>query len=279
MSKEILAQFGGKIELALLQNGSISATLIGGKRALMGNGSTTEAALANMVKESLIVAEEPQHRVWGLSVINSPNNLPACVVLYSLDSGAELYFTREGANGELAAVEMSQADADAALDAMQKHLDDGDIIVTYNGVKNELKTLAEAADRPKLSKVAMQIHDIAFQMYSMRGFQIAFSAACAGMHVEYTPVADITSSSWGLSPSGAVDAATNYLTALVMLWENIIYLGKVVEWTAKTGRQSKFEFGRMMTVKDSLALPEPDTRWMDKQPAPRTDSLKWMRLE
>ena len=163
-----------------------------------------------------------------------------------------------------------------------------------------------------IAKLAMEHIDPAFQILCDRGFMVALEKAgqglgvgskTEGMHGDLAPIL------WNGWPSDWSDDLDENVTRMRAAIETLgvvagtreaqnlclEYVGQDAKltadvyraicetgrmpWIARSGRHNvwrpKMTDGRLLTVNESLQIPEPDTSWMSK-PRLRSDVLAWM---
>lgn len=159
--------------------------------------------------------------------------------------------------------------------------------VTWNGLGFDFRVLEAASGvDPNLRCRILAVNhiDIAFQMLCSKGFMASISKAAEGMNV-----AGKTEGMHGsLAPimwrqgREAQDKVLEYVEQdarmTAQLYERIIE-AKAMRWIARSGKLAfwypEMEEGRLLTVGEALALPEPDTSWMS-EPWDRNRFYGWV---
>lgn len=268
--EELLAlRKGSYVRLDLYDNSLVSARLMAGVRALSGEGTTALKALKALETNATDIESTP-NSVWAMTALPGATNVPACVVLLSLDGEARTYFS--SAYGT-AFSEMEPEDLTLAINDITALLDTGNTLITWDGMRRDFPLLAEH-DKVRVSEIAVRHYSVAFDLFCRKGFYIAFPALCEAMRVECHD----SIVSWESDPDGAIDAAHAFLRSLLLLWDSVENNGNVIEWVSKSGKAMKINLGYWRTVGEAVELPLPDTAWMDR-PASRSDYLKWIRVQ
>lgn len=265
----LAARKGSYIRLDLFDNSLVRATLMGGLRAVVGDGTNTVNALRSLTANAEELDSTPTS-VWAMTVIGGGGTLPCAIILVSLDGELKTYFSTVYGTP---LSEMEPDDLNAALDDVQALLDTGNTLITWDGMRRDFPLLA-AHDKVRVSEIAVRHHSLAFDLFCRKGFPIAMDTICRSMNVEFfndTP-------DWHTNPDDAIDTARAFLRSLLNLWDAVEVNGNVVQWLAKSGKAMTLNLGYWRSVAEAVELPQPDVTWMDK-PMPRSDFLKWVRVQ
>ena len=172
------------------------------------------------------------------------------------------------------------------VDGLEYLVSAGYKLFTWNGVRFDFDVLAEECQseeyKQKVIALTMSHIDIAFTILCARGFTVGLDTAAKGMgvsgktegmHGDQAPVlwAKDRESQDEVMAYNKQDAIATMNVARAV--GNRGYL----QWMSKSGSFSRWTLptGRLLTVSESLALPLPNTSWMDK-PWKREDFTKWM---
>lgn len=192
---------------------------------------------------------------------------------------------------------MSRAEVLDMLFWLAKNVTDGYHIVTWNGLQFDFDILAEeSGDKLLCQKLALGHFDVMFQFVCMYGFPVGLNTIAKGMGLAGKTEGvhgDLVPWMWNdqndkLKEAGREDLANMLLkdkrnlclkyveqdsrTTLEVIQR--ISETKEVKWTARSGRFNRKWIGNLMTVKECLELPFPDTSWMTN-PTPREEYLAW----
>lgn len=166
----------------------------------------------------------------------------------------------------------------------------GFTIVTWNGLGFDFPVLAGASGlHAECVRLASESIDMMFQVVCVNGYRLSLDTALTGMALQRkihtvrlndggeTPISgkDVP----GLWQAGEYQAVMDYCVGDVRQT-----LALAVEcqrrrrlaWTSKRGKPTWMDLGRgWLTVRECLALPEPDTSWMS-DPVTRRSFTSWM---
>ena len=167
-------------------------------------------------------------------------------------------------------------------------------IVTWNGLGFDFDVLAEEVADPvmwlALRNLALVHVDPAFQMLCEKGFMCGLEAAGKGLGVgkKFEDVHGADAPILWMQERDDQDRVLDYCAqdvALTAAVHDEIVKRRYLTWIKKDGRvsspwrptfytQGELTADRLLTVTEALALPIPDTSWMDK-PWPRPKFLGW----
>jgi hypothetical protein len=139
-------------------------------------------------------------------------------------------------------------------------------ILTWNGLGFDFDVLAEESGMHKeCRELALNHIDMMFHFFASKGFPLSLDAAAKGMGLAGKPE--------GMTGAVAPElwAKKEYHRVLdYVSWDakNTLALAQVVanngclNWTARSGNPNSWDCNHWLTVKQAMALPEPDTSWM-----------------
>jgi uncharacterized protein with GYD domain len=163
-------------------------------------------------------------------------------------------------------------------------------ILTWNGLSFDFKVLAAQSQLFDVVKMlAFQHYDPMFQVLCVKGFPIGLDKACVGAdiqgkkHVVSLKNGEVLTEMGGkrapeLWAVGEYEAVLEYLHDDVsQLWElaKRIENQGMIRWTSNSGRFNSFAVPKLLTVKECLAIPLPDTSWMTSHIS-RESMYEWM---
>jgi hypothetical protein len=185
---------------------------------------------------------------------------------------------------------MTQAGATQVLAALDAAVGQGDTIVTWNGAGFDFRLLADETGRqPDCVRLALNSVDMMFQILCDRGHPLALDRALRGMALP-SKVEQVTLNDGRTAHIDGADAPRLWQQGeyrAVMAYcagdvDRTLALAVACQqrrrlaWLSQRGRRNELSLGtRWLTVRECLALPLPDTSWMDR-PILREDVLKWM---
>lgn len=209
----------------------------------------------------------------------------SCAATVTDDGEPSLWHGVLDENGDMFAPSMSPERIMQLVDYLHTMHQAGYSIVTWNGLGFDFDVLAEEARDPHTALVcvdlAMNHVDIAFHMLCDKGFMIGLEAAAEGlgvagktegMHGSLAPVM------WANNRHDQ-DSVLEYVAQDVRATANVykaICEKGFLPWISRAGRQNYWRVKDLLTVKQALALPQPDTSWMTK-PRKREDCLGWTK--
>lgn len=176
------------------------------------------------------------------------------------------------------------------LSDLEKLVEDGYTLLTWNGTQFDFRVLAEETQEfERCAKLAMGHVDMMLQFTFTKGFYLSLEAALAGMRIpgklKEVTLKDGTvlkGMSGVLAPElwakGETDAVLSYLREDVTQPLRLAYeieKRNGLRWITKRGMAMAVHFDRLRTVEECLEIPQPDTSWMDASPS-RDSFFEWM---
>ena len=158
----------------------------------------------------------------------------------------------------------------------------GYTIVTYNGASFDFRVLAqESGAWETCKKLALDHIDLMFHFFCERGFAVGLNAVARGMG---TP----TKSGHGADAprmwaAGQRQAVLDYVAQDVRVLMNVFQAVRkigYVKWISKSDKLCTWmpSSKRLLTVKEAMMLPEPDTSWMTNHWG-RQKFIGWLKDE
>jgi hypothetical protein len=185
---------------------------------------------------------------------------------------------------------MTQEGATRVLLALDAAVGRGDIIVTWNGAGFDFRLLADETGRHSdCVRLALDSVDMMFQVLCDRGHPLALDSALrgAGLPSKVDQVAlrngQVVHIDGADAPrywqEGECAAVMEYCAAdaeRTLALAVACQRSRRLAWISQRGRRNEMNLGpRWLTVRQCLALPLPDTSWMDR-PILRKDALGWI---
>lgn len=161
-------------------------------------------------------------------------------------------------------------------------VDDGYTLLTWNGLSFDFDILAEEAGEYDLCKsLAMTHADLMFQFFCTKGYPLGLDTACKGMGLPGKP----EDMDGALAPvkweAGEYHKVLDYVSwdvkNTLALAGTVVKTG-AINWISRSGRSNQCEFPQLMTAREALELPEPDTSWMS-DPMARWQFYEWTKNE
>lgn len=146
-------------------------------------------------------------------------------------------------------------------------LSDDYTILTWNGLHFDFDVLSEESQHQQgyCKELALSHVDMMFHFHCSKGFPLGLNAAAKGMGLPGKPEGMTGAIAPQLWANREYHRVLDYVS-----WDvkNTLMLAEVVDnvghlnWTARSGWPNSWNCQRWLTVKEALALPEPDTSWM-----------------
>lgn len=166
------------------------------------------------------------------------------------------------------APQMSKGECALLARHLQKRMDEGYVPLTINGLGFDFKHLAlESGERDLCVELALNHIDIFFAMFCDKGFGVGMQAMAEGVNIPGKPEGMEGSQAPKLWKAGEYQRVLDYVTQDVRvtagIYQAITRAGRL-QWISKKGRKNSWGCGyEVLTVKQALTLPLPDTSWMD----------------
>jgi len=223
-----------------------------------------------------IVKEIPQgerdwkaHRPFGIS----------CAATLASDAGEPSLWhglTDDGRPADL----MSQQDRMNLVHHLATGVNDGYTILTWNGLGFDFDVLAEESGMfEECKRLALDHVDMMFHVFCQLGYAVALDRAAKGMGLAGKP----EGMSGALAPrlwnegkrQQVLDYVAQDVRTTLELAQACQKRGRL-RWITRRGRRGNMALPQgWVTVREALALPEPDTSWMSN-PWPRSKFTAWL---
>ena len=201
----------------------------------------------------------------------------SCAAIALADGSAEALF--------LPAVEPACYDAAGLLTGagavrvvrrLEALVSEGGRLVTWNGAGFDLPVLARASGlHDECARLALGSVDMMFQVLAVKGWPIKLAVALEGMGLPGKTGDGLEAVS--LWREGRHQEVLDYCAADAArtLQLAVAADGGTLRWRSSKGAPQSLSIANgWLTVEQCLALPEPDTSWMD-QPLRRSDLVGW----
>ena len=177
--------------------------------------------------------------------------------------------------------QMNQTEAAKLVEHLQTEVRAGYSILTWNGLGFDFDILAEESGlNSTCGELAMDHVDMMFHIFCLKGYPISLDKAAKGMGLSgKTPgmTGDLAPRYWA---DGRREEVLEYVAQDV---RTTLELAQVVEkrcnlkWTSNRGNPQSLPLPESwLTVKQAMALPEPDTSWMSN-PWSRSKFTSWVK--
>jgi hypothetical protein len=182
---------------------------------------------------------------------------------------------------EQAAPQMSRQQTAELVAYLQAEVAAGYTLLTWNGLGFDLDVLAEESGMwAECSQLAIDHVDMMFHVFCLKGYPLSLDKAARGMQVPGKPA--------GMQGSLAPRYWAEGKWALVLDYvaqdaRTTLALARAVEergwlqWTSERGMRQVLPLPEgWLSVRQALALPEPDTSWM-RRPLRRSRFIQWLK--
>lgn len=158
-------------------------------------------------------------------------------------------------------------------------VDAGYTLVTWNGLSFDWRVAAlESGLHAECRELALSHVDPMFQVHCLRGFPIGLDAVCQGMRLPGKPEGMSGEKAPALWQAGEYETVLKYVQQDVRCTLAValeIEQRRDLQWVARSGRLNYLPIPKLLTVKEAMQLPEPNTSWMT-EPIPRSKFTQWM---
>jgi hypothetical protein len=209
------------------------------------------------------------HRPLGIS----------CAATLASDSGELRLWHGKTQDGSPAA-RMTPADALGLVEYLAKMTEDGFSILTWNGLGFDFDILAEeSASAGLCHECALGHVDMMFHIVCSLGYPVALDNGARGMGLPGKPAGMTGFKAPQLWAERRYQEVLDYVSQDVRIAMQIAQLSEQrrrFQWITRKGTTSTLSLAKgWLTIREALALPEPDTSWMS-QPLKRRDFMTWM---
>lgn len=203
-----------------------------------------------------------------------------CAAAASSDGGLWNWYAQDAASKFIDKLE--KGDCQSLVLVLSNLVKNGYTILTWNGLGFDFSVLAEESGMHNECKdLALNHVDMMFHFFAAKGFPLGLDAASKGMGLPGKPEGMTGALAPELWAKGEYHRVLDYVSwdakntlALAQACDNAYCL----EWTAQSGRQNTWYSEKWATVKEAMALPEPNTSWMDN-PWDRSKFYGWTGYE
>jgi hypothetical protein len=214
---------------------------------------------------------------FGDLMAHRPLGITCVATLAADEPDARRCFSEESCGKP--AAQMSRADLSQFVDFLIDRTAAGYTIVTLNGLGFDFNILAEESGRlDDCRRLALDHVDMMFQIFCERGFGVGLNAAALALGLSKPEDVDgsVAPRLWS---EGRHDVVLDYVACDCKLTLEIATTSEetgAFVWITKRGKRSRHDLPTgWLTAEQDLALPLPDTSWMDT-PWPRTKFTNWL---
>jgi hypothetical protein len=173
---------------------------------------------------------------------------------------------------------MTASDVRAVLVALRAAQKTGTRLLAWNGLAFDLRWMGAAAEDMALAReIALELYDPLFQLFVERGFPVALEKVAQGFGL---PIRKLMSGAdapkeWAAGNHSAVLEYVGQDCRITDLVCVTIESRRALTWITAKGRPSSHPMPKLVSVRELLTRPEPDTSWMDA-PIPRSKFAGWL---
>lgn len=177
---------------------------------------------------------------------------------------------------------MTRGDCQLLVLSLQDLVGQGYTLLSWNGLGFDFDILAEESGMfSECKELALGHIDMMFHFFASKGFPLGLDAAAKGMGLPGKPEGMTGAKAPELWAKGEYHRVLDYVS-----WDckNTLMLAQAVEaagrldWTSRAGNPNTWYCDKWLTVKEAMALPQPDNSWMD-DPWHRSKFYGWTERE
>ncbi len=184
---------------------------------------------------------------------------------------------------------MSREHAQSLVYALRAFVDQGHVLVTWNGLAFDFAVLAEESGLvEECTRLALDHVDLMFMVVAHRGHYLALDTAADGMglvgklkEVKLRDGSIVEEMNGAQAPAlwqaGEYDAVLEYLGEDLRVTLDIAAMVQAcgfVRWWSRSGRKQIVNTS-LLTVRECLEIPLPNNSWMTNPPS-RMEMMGWM---
>jgi hypothetical protein len=206
--------------------------------------------------------------------------LGICCAATMLSDSNELRLWHGRQNDGSPAPRMSPADALGLVQYLAKKVEEGFVILSWNGLGFDFDVLAEEAVAAAICAECALAHvDMMFHIVCALGYPVALDKGAQGMGLPGKPPGISGIKAPKMWAEGRHQEVLDYVAQDVRLAMQIALLAEQrrrFEWITRKGTKSTLALSKgWLIVRDAMKLPEPDTSWMSN-PLKRRDFMGWL---
>jgi hypothetical protein len=203
----------------------------------------------------------------------------ACAAAVDVDRQRETLWHGRDSGGF--AAQMAREEAQDLVHDLVRFVEDGYTLLTWNGLGFDFNVLAEESGlQSECEHLALAHVDMMFHVLCSRGFPLALDKVAQGMGLPGKPLGMSGSKAPALWASGHQRSVLDYVLGDCRATIAIAHAAEErrgIEWiTMKGGRATMALPQGWLSVDQAMALPLPDTSWM-QTPLSRESFTSWIR--
>lgn len=215
-------------------------------------------------------------------------DLDVTCVAWALSDGPVFHYPTVVGEHEAFNAKMSRRELDKFAQRLCEYRAEGYRIATINGTGFDFPVLQQGVELlisyENLRDLALDSYDPAFQMLCERGFMVGLDALAVGLELKERKTEGMSGAKavemWETGNLDEQRQVIEYVRQDARVTLDIIQTIEqrgAISWPTKAGRLSHHKLERgLLSVRECLALPLPDTSWMT-DPWPREKFSGWIK--
>jgi hypothetical protein len=175
--------------------------------------------------------------------------------------------------------QMSRAECQRLVQALIDHVNQGFMILTWNGLGFDFNVLAEESGMHAACCDLARAHvDMMFHFFCLRGYPLGLDTAAKGMELPGKIEGMDGSQAPLLWQQGEYDKVLEYVTQDVITTLDLasaVEARRQIRWGTRRGKRNRVAIPKWLTVAEALQLPLPTRAWVRK-PMTRERFTSWM---
>jgi len=202
-----------------------------------------------------------------------------CAATYSVADG-EPRLWHGGTDVDSPTSRMSQSEAAELVQFLLQAVEEGETILTWNGLSFDFDILAEESGMVNECRQLAREHvDMMFHLFCVLGYPVGLESASRGMGLPGKSAAVAQHLAPELWAAGKTAEVFEYVSQDVRATMDLALAcerKKKLRWITQRGKPKDMPLkSGWMTVQDAAMLPQPDTSWMDR-PMKREKFIGWL---
>lgn len=175
--------------------------------------------------------------------------------------------------------QLSRLEAVGLVEMLQDFVSRGYTLLTHNGCSFDFDVLAEESGlHRECCDLAMNSVDTCFLVHCLKGFPVSLEAIARGLKLQGKTEGMDGALAPQMWAEGKYVEVLEYVAQDARATLNVAMEIESIQglyWISKTGRRNWLYIPKLVTVKQAMRLPEPNTSWMT-EPMPRSKFTAWM---
>jgi hypothetical protein len=202
----------------------------------------------------------------------------SCAATLPSDGKPELWYGKTN-SGDYAS-QLSVEETQELIKYLQRQVEAGYMILTWNGLGFDFDILAEESGmHPTCKQLALDHTDMMFHVFCLKGYPLGLDKAAKGMGLAGKPPGITGEMAPRMWAEGHFQEVLDYVqqdVKTLLELAHAIDLERQLRWLSNSGRPQRLPIpSGWLTVKEAKNLPLPDTSWMSN-PWPRSKFTTWI---